>query len=126
MHNAIKIAIGVNTTWIPRSFSARPNVEFGPYRTRIITPVTSVGMARGRSMIVASTRLPGNRYRTITHASTVPITALISAAAVAVHSVNQIASTAPGADIAVWNAVSPSPNPLEMTASTGRTTSRPR
>ena len=44
-----------------RASNALPSTEFGPYRTRIITPHTRVGIASGRSTTVESTRRPGNR-----------------------------------------------------------------
>ena len=54
------IAIGVKITWIPRSSRNPPIGELGPYRATSITPVTSVGIASGRSTTADSVRRPGN------------------------------------------------------------------
>jgi hypothetical protein len=126
VHSASTIASGVNSTRTPSASAALPKIEFGPYRTRIMTPHTSVGIASGRSTTVDKMRRPGNRYRTMTHASVVPITALIAATIVAVTSVSWIAAHAPGAAIACVKVENPSPNPFVTIAATGSTTRAPR
>ena len=91
-----------------------------------ISPVTSVGIAIGRSTTAESTRRPANRYRTSTHARSVPITPLIRVATADVIRVNRIADHAPGTASAVRNDVSPSPNPSVTIAATGINTIAPR
>ena len=120
------IAIGVKMTWIPRSARNPPIRELGPYSATSITPVTRVGIARGRSTIAESARLPRNEYRTRTYASIVPITALINAAKVDVIRVRRIAAMPPGTSSAVRIPVSPSPKPFVTTAATGNATIAPR
>ena len=59
-----------------------PNGLSGPYRASSVSPATTVGSAKGRSISALMTLLPGNSSRTSTQATTVPITAPIAATAI--------------------------------------------
>src|ERR1700757_3249375 len=52
-----------------------PNGLDGPYRASSVSPATTVGRANGRSMRALMNRWLGNRSRTSTQATIVPITA---------------------------------------------------
>lgn len=54
-----------------------PIILFGPYNMTNIIPVTTVGIANGRSIKESMKFLNGKLYLTRTHAVAVPVTILI-------------------------------------------------
>ncbi|CPU65183.1 Uncharacterised protein [Mycobacteroides abscessus] len=72
--NARKTAARVFATSIPSG----PD---GPYSASSTRPATIVGSANGMSMSTSRSRLPGNRSRTRTHATSVPMTTLTAVTA---------------------------------------------
>ncbi len=91
-----------------------------------MSPATSVGIENGRSMTRFMSFLPGNSYRTSTYATSVPITALITAMIPAVSRVSAIALRGTGRRIALAIAPSPSETPRRRMVTIGRSTISPR
>jgi hypothetical protein len=105
----------VNTRWIPTGLP-------GPYRAISVRPATIVGSANGRSMIELMIRLPGNSSRISTHATSVPITALIIATSSDEPSVTTSVWIAKVFVIELQNVPTPELKALTVTAASGIST----
>src|SRR6187200_243865 len=84
-----------------------PSGEVGPHSASSTMPTTIVGSANARSISALMTPLPRKRSRTSTHATSVPVTALIAATASEHPSVSLSAATAWRLVTADQNASSP-------------------
>ena len=93
-----------------------PIARVGAVQRASISPVTSVGIASGRSTSDDSTRRPGKRNPHQHVGERVPITPLITAAIVEVNSVRRIASHATGSRTARGGARAPPRSPPGITA----------
>ena len=113
---------------IPRRVPARLmwNGLLGPYRASRVSPATTVGSAKGRSMTALTKALPLNSSRTSTKAMASPAMELTMATIRAATSVSSRAATASGVVTACQKVLQPLLNALEMRAATGRRTSRDR
>src|SRR5919199_4814102 len=98
----------------------------GPYKATSVSPATIVGSANGRSISAFTSPCPTKRSRTSTHASTVPMTALIAATTTAAMSVSFSAATASGAETAAQKPCRPSRVERQTSAASGRRTTKPR
>src|SRR5437588_4712652 len=98
----------------------------GPYSATSVSPATIVGSANGRSINAFTTPRPTKRSRTSTHASTVPITALIAATTTAATSVSFSAATASGAETACQKPWRHSRLERQTSAASERRTTKPR
>ena len=89
------------------SATLRWNGLFGPYRVSRVSPATTVGRAKGRSMMAFTNCLPGNSSRTSTQAMTRPANELKAATASEQIRVSLRAATASGWLTACQKALNP-------------------
>src|SRR5215475_9129879 len=91
-----------------------------------MTPVTSVGMAKGMSISALKRPLAGKWKRTRTYAVRVPITALITVIITDVTSVSFRAENAVGFVTSAQKAANPSAKPFLIIVARGSATIKPR